>query len=504
MAEQSGRPVLPPKGLNPDQLDAIQKKLVELSHQLQPNYLPIVQPYVLFQQHILVVWVPAGDLRPYTAPTTQGAKGQRQPYIRVGTSSIIAQGVHRQRLDELTARIPYDDRINQQADLNALQLGLMRDYLQEIRSDLFEESSHADLPALAQQMQIARGPAEWVRPLNVGLLFFHPEPQRYFGRAWIEVVIHEDDDARRFTEKTFRGPLHKQLRDCLAYLQAVVIQERTVKITGQAEATRFFNFPYDAIEEAVANAVYHKSYEEAKPIEIQILPDSFQVLSYPGPVPPVNNETLKQERIIARDYRNRRIGDFLKELRLAEGRGTGLPLIRRKMRQNGSPEPRFETDGEHTYFLTVLPIQPAWLVTDSGPGNQVSNQVSNQVEDDFVPITGINYWELLNRFLYDVSEERKTIDWDKADRYRPLIEFLEPYFAMILRACVSPRSRKFILEDTLSLTNQLKNATRYVDPLLNAKLLARTVPDRPSSSQQKYYTTERGHLVLKLLDKTAR
>ena len=189
--------------------------------------------------------------------------------------------------------------------------------------------------------------------------------------------------------------MHRQLRDCLAYLQAVIIEERTVKVAGQAEAVRFFNYPYDALEEAVANAVYHKSYEEAKPIEIQIFPDSFQVLSFPGPVPPVTNIMLKQERVIARDYRNRRIGDFLKELRLAEGRGTGLPLIRRKMRQNGSPEPRFETDVDHTHFLAVLPIHPAWILIGNQVSNQVSNQVNEQDEYPVSPITGKNYWGLL-------------------------------------------------------------------------------------------------------------
>ncbi len=503
MAEQNGRPFLPPVGLEPEQVDAIQKKLLELSYQIQPNYLPMIQPHVLMRKHIVVVWVPAGDLRPYTVPESLSSRGQRQAYIRSGASSVPARGVYAQRLQELTARIPFDDRINQQADVNRLQLGLIRDYLQEIRSDLFEESNHTDLPTLTQQMQIARGPAEWVRPLNVGLLFFTPEPQQWFGRAWIELVIHEDDSARRFTEKTFKGPLHRQLRDCLAYIQAVVIEERTQKIPGQAEANRFFNYPYDAIEEAVANAVYHKSYEEAKPIEIQILPDSFQVLSYPGPVPPVTSETLKQERVIARDYRNRRIGDFLKELRLAEGRGTGLLLIRRKMNQNSSPEPRFETDSEHTYFLTVLPVHPAWLEPKEQVGNQVSNQVSNQVEPSITAITGSNYWELLARFIYEFGEGGKALDFENPAKYRPLLEFLEPEFAAVLRACTAPQSRKAILENTLKRTNQLKNYNRYLEPLITAKLLARTVPDRPNSSQQKYYTTERGQLVLQLLDKTA-
>ena len=56
--------------------------------------------------------------------------------------------------------------------------------------------------------------------------------------------------------------------------------------------------------------------------------------------------------------RNRRIGEFLKELDLAEGRLTGLAKIFRAMEQNGSPPPRFDFDVPRTWFRAVLPIHP--------------------------------------------------------------------------------------------------------------------------------------------------
>ncbi len=36
--------------------------------------------------------------------------------------------------------------------------------------------------------------------------------------------------------------------------------------------------------------------------------------------------------MIARKYRNRRIGEFLKELKLTEGRNTGVPKIKRALK----------------------------------------------------------------------------------------------------------------------------------------------------------------------------
>ena len=44
-----------------------------------------------------------------------------------------------------------------------------------------------------------------------------------------------------------------------------------------------WNFPYVAIEEALVNAVYHRSYEEREPIEVRIGYDELVVLSFPGP-----------------------------------------------------------------------------------------------------------------------------------------------------------------------------------------------------------------------------
>lgn len=110
----------------------------------------------------------------------------------------------------------------------------------------------------------------------------------------------------------------------------------------------------------LSNAVYHKSYELGSPIEVQVFPDMITVLSYPGPMPPVDGKVLKNEQhIFAREYRNRRIGDFLKELHLTEGRGTGFPIIYKAMANNGSPAPDFETD-DKTYTLVTLKVHPEY------------------------------------------------------------------------------------------------------------------------------------------------
>jgi predicted HTH transcriptional regulator len=39
---------------------------------------------------------------------------------------------------------------------------------------------------------------------------------------------------------------------------------------------------------------YHRSYEDPNPIEISVYPDKLVVLSFPGPLPPVDKEALKR------------------------------------------------------------------------------------------------------------------------------------------------------------------------------------------------------------------
>lgn len=395
----------------------------------------------------------------------------------------MAQGANQIRLVELTAKIPFDDRINQQAQLNDLDLGLIREFLQEVGSDLFEESVSIPFPELCRQMQIARGPVEYLRPVNVGLMFFNREPHKFSNRAWIELAIHPDDTGRNFITETFTGPLHQQIRNCLAYLKKEVIRTEVHKITGQAESITLSNYPFNALEEAISNAVYHKSYSDEAPVEIQVFPDKITVLSYPGPMPPITNMDLQQRRVVSRAYRNRRIGDFLKELDLTEGKSTGLPIIRDAMAANGNPEPVFYTDEGLVLFMVTLPCHPELIVTKSVTKSvtKISREEVDQVFSQDIDIEVLG--SLLNN---DVSE---VVDYIREQlvtkSVTKLIDFLE-----------EEKTREQIFS-FLGIGNQTKNFNTNIKPLIDNGLLELTIPLKPNSRLQKYRLTEKGKKLLK-------
>lgn len=88
-------------------------------------------------------------------------------------------------------------------------------------------------------------------------------------------------------------------------------------------------------------------------------PDGIDILSCPGPDRSIPMSAIeKGEYLKSRRYRNRRLGDFLKELELTEGRSTGVPTIQEKLADNGSPRATFETTEERLAFLIHIPVHP--------------------------------------------------------------------------------------------------------------------------------------------------
>jgi ATP-dependent DNA helicase RecG len=121
--------------------------------------------------------------------------------------------------------------------------------------------------------------------------------------------------------------------------------------------------------------VYHRGYDQREPVEVRVNPEVIEIVSYPGPDPSIRPADLKAKRIISRRYRNRRIGEFFKELEMTEGRGTGIPKIQAAMKPNGSPKARFKTDENRLWFVVELPIHKAFAVK-ADDGRPKSSQKS--------------------------------------------------------------------------------------------------------------------------------
>ena len=378
--ENDGTPVLPVKGIPQERVDGILKELIGLCHMIEPLYYPVVEPVFFHGKYIIVIWVSGGHGRPYkAAKDVHSDKSTKLYYIRKFSSTIVASPEEEKELFYISMDIPFDDRPNLAADVSDLDIGLMRSHLKEIGSSLYEHSLSMDALDIAKNIQLVAGPPEAVKPLNVGLLMFSERPEKYFRYARIEVVDIPDPTGTNMTEKVFTGPIQRQLSDALAFIKNYTLKEVVIKSADRAEATRISNYPYAAIEEILANAVYHRSYQEKEPITVRITSESIEITSFPGFDRSISDKDIAELRIRARVYRNCRIGDFLKELKLIEDRNTGFPNAIKALKANGSGMPRFEMDEERSFLSVTIPIHPYFLKASSDKDTEYREKILVQL-----------------------------------------------------------------------------------------------------------------------------
>ena len=378
--ENDGTPVLPVKGIPQERVDGILKELIGLCHMIEPLYYPVVEPVFFQGKYVIVIWVSGGHGRPYkAAKDVHSDKSTKLYYIRKFSSTIVASPEEEKELFYISMDIPFDDRPNLAADVSDLDIGLMRSHLKEIGSSLYEHSLSMDALDIAKNIQLVAGPPEAVKPLNVGLLMFSERPEKYFRYARIEVVDIPDPTGTNMTEKVFTGPIQRQLSDALAFIKNYTLKEVVIKSADRAEATRISNYPYAAIEEILANAVYHRSYQEKEPITVRITSESIEITSFPGFDRSISDKDIAELRIRARVYRNRRIGDFLKELKLIEDRNTGFPNAIKALKANGSGMPRFEMDEERSFLSVTIPIHPYFLKASSDKDTEYREKILVQL-----------------------------------------------------------------------------------------------------------------------------
>ena len=351
----------PVEGVPLDKLDYIQKELQRYNQLFEPYYAAKIFVEEVDGKNIIVLWVPSGSHRPYSIPVDVTAKVKKPViYVRYGSTSIEAKGEVLEELRMMAVREPFDERGNPDIKLEDISMVLLRDYLVKVGSKLSTELWSRPLPEILDQMNLYAGPVEqrWLK--NVSAMMFCESPEKFFPYTQVDIVVFPEGKIKNphnFTEKIIKGSVPQMIKQTLDFLSTNIVYEVIQKISGKQEANRYFNYPYDALEEAVVNSLYHRSYDQHEPVEITIEPSGISILNCPGPDRSIPMSDIeKGDMLKSRRYRNRYLGDFLKELDLTEGRSTGVPTIQEKLAANGSPRATFETTDDRLTFLIHIPV----------------------------------------------------------------------------------------------------------------------------------------------------
>ena len=262
-------------------------------------------------------------------------------WIRVGPRRALAGPSDEVKLNEkrVAAALTFDQQpARPPAGLGDLNPYAFQEYLSAaVSADTLAENNR-DMPHQLQSlgfMNIAGNIN------NAGILCFGKKPANWLGGAYIQFLRCPGTDivsaAEAVDHKEIRGTIFQQIRD-IESLMKVHIQ--TPAIIGSPRRVDFPAYPAVALEQAIRNAVLHRSYEGTNaPVQCYWFSDRVEISSPGGPYGRVTVNNFEHGGLT--DYRNRKLAEAMREMEFIERFGFGIRAIRRSMERNGNPEPEF-------------------------------------------------------------------------------------------------------------------------------------------------------------------
>jgi ATP-dependent DNA helicase RecG len=263
-------------------------------------------------------------------------------------------------IEDQSNRVPFDERGNPDIRIEDISTLLLREYLVKVKSKLVNDLYTKPLQEILEQMDLYVGPKENRVLRNVAAMMFCEEPSKYFKRTQVEIVYFPEGRLRNpsnlFEEPIITGSVPQMIDRTLEYLKRMLVVQVISKPKDDYRSVKHFTYPYQALEESVTNALYHRDYREWEPIVITIEPQGITIQNVGGPDRSIPSADItKGNLLISKRYRNRRLGEFLKELDMTEGRSTGIPTIQNVLEANGSPRATIVTDEDRTFFRITIP-----------------------------------------------------------------------------------------------------------------------------------------------------
>ncbi len=398
--EKNGMAVRPVKGVPEEMIDKIQKDVLGYNNVMAPAYFPKVIPTEVDGKWIVVMVIRTGQQRPYKVPEYVTSKKDKKYayYIRYGTSSVKANAEQERELIAMTDQTPFDCKANHKATFEDISPVLLEDHLRKTGSKLAKQVRERGVEAILEDMQLLEGPPEMRYIQNVALMMFCEHPEKFFRYTYVQMTSFPEGSVENPSVSedfpNITGSVPQMIQATMERFRNLFIREKVIKVPNQMESLRIINYPYQAIEEAVVNAFYHRDYMSCEPVTIEIEPDCINIMNFPGIDRSISSNTIEEgKRFVSRYYRNRRLGEFLKELDLSEGHSSGIPTIQEELEKIGSPRAEFFTDEDRRAMRIRIPIHPVFLelsktdnniVPEDGTINGMINGTISELENEIL------------------------------------------------------------------------------------------------------------------------
>ena len=406
----------------------LQKKVTEQCNQMVPPVRAVLTVAKYNDLDICSAEIPSIDIveRPcYYA----GAGKVKGSYVRVGDADLPMTDYEIYSYEAFKKHVHDDERPIERATFDLLRKEELEKYILTMKINKPGFSKLSD-KQVYEMLSISRNGI----PTLAAVMNFGIYPQGYLPQMAIIAVVVPGEKlgdtsihgARFVDNKRIEGTLIEMLDGAIAFCQRNMKVETIINPqTGNREDVT--EYPINAIREIILNALIHRDYSqytEGTPIQLYFYSNRVEIHGPGGLYGRMTVEDLGHSRP---DLRNPVLATMSEFLLNTENRYSGIPTIYREMRKMNLPDPVFQN------------LRNEFIVT-----------------------------------LYNQRKEEQHVD--EKDDYDQLLEF-----------CQIPRSRQEIMKFlNIKTTSYVTN--KYIVPLIKEGLLQMTIPEKPRSRYQKYYT----------------
>lgn len=241
--------------------------------------------------------------------------------------------------------LSWDACAEKDADIKDLDKQLIDTFIKAVR-----KAKRRPIPRSTDQIEIIEKLGLLVneKPTRAALLLFGNDPQKFSPSAYLQVgrfrSLIDIVDSHEFT-----GNVLSQIEQCMNWFRDKL--ETKYVITGKPQRDTIWEYPLEALREAVTNAVCHRDYRSESSTQIRLFDTSVEIRN-PGALPPPLKaaDLLKVHPSI---LRNRRLAESLFNMGLIEKWGSGTLRIVAELKLAGKPEPEFNASEIEQFSVTL-------------------------------------------------------------------------------------------------------------------------------------------------------
>jgi len=213
-----------------------------------------------------------------------------------------------------------------------------------IKSNRINESNREDTPAqLLENLKLT----EKDLLKRAALLLFHPDPEKFVTGAYIKIGFFRTD-----SDLLFQDEIHGNLFEQVERTMELLLTKYTKALISYEGISRIetYEYPKDALREALLNAIAHKDYTGPYPIQISVYKDTIMLWNY-GQLP----ENWTVEDLLGKHSsqpRNPDIANAFFRSGYVESWGRGMDKMKNLCAEAKIPLPQFSCKGND--FWTVF------------------------------------------------------------------------------------------------------------------------------------------------------